>query len=171
MTVAAEIPGERFVVARPMRVAVGEKREVVEVAIGDPWPENAPGRLDVLIRQGFVVRFDENGEPDPRSRVHVRRLGLEPPPLYPCRSWAQRAAALEQTAVIEGRRIRVYAGRENGGFPDLFVVEGRGYGIRRGAADAPEAREAMRRPTGGGDGSPRRRPGPKGKNRRRRRKE
>lgn len=130
------MPGEEALVAtRDLRVACGESLEVVEVKTGDPWPADAAGRLDVLLRIGYVVRFTADGQPDPISAPYVRRLGIDPPLSYPSRSWAQRARELAQSIPFRGREIRVFAGRPDGEECELFVHRGRAYSSRRGAPD------------------------------------
>lgn len=158
MTAAAEaISEERLVVSRTLRVAVGEDARIIEVPAGDPWPAEAVGRVDLLIKTGHVIRFGEDGQLDPRSFEHARRLGIEPPQTYPTRMFHQRARALAQMVSIDGRRIRVFAGRPDGAVADLFVAAGRAYAVRRGAPDTPAAREAVRSSAGGNGRSPRRR--------------
>lgn len=149
---------EQLIVARKMRVAVGPEREIVEVKAGQPWPPDAPGKLDVLIRTGRVIRFDENGELDRRSYRFARRLGISPPPLYPVRSFLQRARGLPQYMTVDGQRVRVYPGQPDCTNVHICIVDGRAYGVFRGAPDDLAAREVLRLSLGGGRSAPRRRP-------------
>jgi len=158
MAAAAEvIPQERLLVSRDLRVAVGDDARIVEVPAGEPWPADALGRVDLLINTGHVIRFDEEGNLDPRSWRYANRLGIERPPSYPARMFHERARALAQIITVGGRRIRVFAGRADGAVADLFVLAGRAFAIRRGAPDAPAALEAVRPSPGGNGSSPRRR--------------
>ncbi|MCP4868281.1 MAG: hypothetical protein GY898_06135 [Proteobacteria bacterium] len=140
-----------------MRVAVGPELEIVEVQAGEPWPAEARGKLDVLIRTGFVVRIDEHGELDRRSWPFARRIGLQSPRPYPARSFLQRARALAQFMELDGRRVRVYAGQPDGADLGLCFSGGQAYPVIRGAPDAFAAREALRLSVGGGQAAPRRR--------------
>lgn len=142
---------------RKLRVAVGPELRIVEVQPGDPWPPDAMGKIDVLIRVGHVIRFDENGELDKRSYPFARRLGIQRPPLYPVRSFLQRARALPQFAQVDGRELRVYAGQPDGAELGLCVVRGRAYTVIRGAPDAVAAREVLRLSLGGAASASRRR--------------
>lgn len=156
-TAAAVAPQEQLIVTRPMRVAVGPEREIVEVKAGESWPPEAMGKIDVLIRTGFVIRFDETGGLDKRSYPHARRLGIKRPPLYPVRSFLQRARALPQFAQVNGRDIRVFAGQPDGADLGLCFAGGRAYPVIRGAPDAFAAREVLRLSLGGGKPAPARR--------------
>ena len=137
-------PQEQLLVTRNMRVAVGPELEIVEVQAGEPWPPDAMGKLDVLIRTGRVVRIDEHGELDKRSWPYARRIGLERPPPYPVRSFLQRARALPQFMELDGRKLRVYPGQPDDADLGLCVVRGRAYPVIRGAPDAAAAREVLR---------------------------
>jgi len=159
--------GEVLLVSRDLRVACGEELSVVEVKRGEPWPETARARLDVLLKVGHVVRFDENGEPDKRSRKFVKRLGIRKPPLYHQRTFEEKARAEAQLPTLAGRKVRVFAGRKDGDLGDLFVVNGRAYALRRGVPDEPTAVGAPSTSRGEARGAPGRRPSDK---RRRRRK-
>lgn len=159
---------ERLIAAKKLRVAVGEDSRIVELDAGDPWPEDALGRLDVLIRRGFVIRWDETGALDRRSWPFARRLGIEREAPAPVRGFLARARALPQTASVRGRRIRVFPGRADGEERELFVVRGRAFPVLRGAPDSLAAREALRASGGGGTEKPRRREPSGGKRRRKR---
>lgn len=171
---ATAMDGDRLLVTRDLRVACGEGEDchVVDVKRGEPWPADGLARIDVLIRVGHVVRFDENGVPDKRSRPYLRRLGMQAPPRYQTRKFHERARAEEQKVEIAGERVRVLAGRPDGDLGDLFVVSGRAYVLRRGIPDGPTAAGAPSAPKGGAIKAPRRRPttaneSTKGKRRRR----
>lgn len=160
------VPGEEAIVStRDMRVAVGEDLHVVDVKCGDPWPADARGRIDVLLRTGFVVRFLADGSVDPVSVPFVTRLGIPRPLSYPQRPWAQRSRELAQTIDFRGRPIRVFAGRPDGEERELFVHGGRAFGSRRGAPDPAGDRSLRSR----GSERAARRPGPEKTGRRRRR--
>jgi hypothetical protein len=152
---------ESFIATRDLRVACGEDGTVVDVKRGEPWPDDARARLDVLLKVGHVVRFDEHGEPDKRSRKFVQRLGLPKPLLYHQRTFAARARAEAQLPTIAGRKIRVFAGRRDDDLGDLFVVNGRAYSLRRGVPDGPMAAGAPSTSKGGARRASGRRPGEK----------
>lgn len=157
MTAAVDMPNESFVATRDLRVAVGDDLQVVDVKFGDPWPANARGRLDVYLRTGMVVRFDENGEPDKRSARFVRRLGLKPPAKYPQRMFAIRATADAVMLSVGSREIQVLAGRHDRELRDFVVVGGLAFHLLRGAPDdaaAAEVRSAARRGARSGPGQP-----------------
>ncbi len=156
---------ESFFATRDLRVSCGEAGTVVDVKRGEPWPSDARARLDVLLRVGHVVRFDENGEPDKRSRKFVKRLGMPKPLLYHQRTFAEKARAEAQRQTIAGQNVRVFAGRRDDDLGDLFIVNGRAYSLRRGVPDQPMAVGAPSTSRGEARGAPGRRPG----NKRRRR--
>jgi hypothetical protein len=147
---------------------VGDDCRVVEVKCGEPWPADARGRIDVLIRVGHVIRFVD-GVPDRRSRRYVKRLGMRPPPLSFQRTFEQRARAEALKVEIAGQRIRVFAGRPDGDLGDLFVVNGRAYVLRRGMPDGPAAVGAPSAARGNTREAPRRRPAAKGEQEKKRR--
>lgn len=163
MAGAATVQGESLIATRNLRVAVGDGHEVVDVERGQDWPTDARARLDVLIRVGHVVRFDEDGVPDKRSRPFLKRLGMRAPPRYQTRTFEQRARAEAQKVAIAGRRVRVFAGRQAEDLGDLFVTNGRAYVLRRGTPDGAMAVEARSASKGGTSEAPRRRPGGNGK--------
>ena len=168
MAAPMPVSQERLIANRDLRVSVGEKAEVVEVKLGEDWPAEALGRLDVLVRNGYVIRWDENGKLDPRSWPYARRLGIAREQSAPIRGFLARARALEQTTKINGRRIRVFAGRSDRAESELFVVGGKAFPVLRGAPDSLAAREALRASIGGDETVPRRRGRSNGKRRRRR---
>lgn len=167
MAAPMPVTDERLVANRDLRVAVGPDAEVVEVKAGDPWPPNALGRLDVLIQNGYVIRW-ENGELDRRSWPFTRRLRIAREQPAPVRGFLARARALEQTVKVAGQRIRVFAGRPDGAERELFVVKGRAFPAFRGVPDSLAAREALRASIGGDETAPRRRGRSNAKRRRRR---
>ena len=135
MVAATQPAQESLIAGRTIRVAVGEEARIVEVQAGEPWPADAICRIDLLIRTGNVIRFDENGELDRRSQRFARRFGLDRKPKPQFRSFTQRARGLAQTIQFRGRQIRVFAGRPDGDERELFVYRGRAFGLRRGAPD------------------------------------
>lgn len=165
------VTDERLVANRDLRVEVGDDGEIVEVKLGESWPANANGRLDVLVRNGYVIRW-ENGELDPRSWPFAKRLGIPRAAPAPVRGFLARARALEQTTrTPDGRRIRVFAGRPDGAETDLFVVGGKAFPVFRGAPDSLAASEALRASIGGDEKTPRRRGRSSGNGKRRRRRQ
>ena len=159
---AVAAPQEQLLVTRNLRVAVGPDLDIVEVKAGEPWPPDAMGKIDVLIRVGHVVRFDEHGDLDKRSYPFARRLGIERPPLYPVRSFLQRARALPQFMELDGRKLRVYPGQPDDADLGLCVVRGRAYPVICGAPDGFAAREVLRLSLGEGGAASRGRSTKKG---------
>ncbi len=138
---------ERFIANRDLRITVGEGegREVVEVKVGKDLPPNVSGRLDVLIRNGYVIRFDENGVLDPRSYPFAKTLRIPIEPPAHVRGFLARARMLAQTMTLEdGRRVRVFAGKPDGAERELFISGGKAYPVLRGAPDSLTAREMLR---------------------------
>lgn len=159
--------GEQLFSGRRQRVAVGADRRVVELDVGDPWPLDVPGRIDLLVRTGHVLRF-RDGNPDPHTIPHLRRVGLPPIAGYPARQWARRAAEFERrnrTVAVGETLVRVLSGRPDGDH-DLVLAHGRAFVALRGREDEPRPAGvgASALPGSGGDGPP----GPRRRPRRRR---
>lgn len=168
MAAPMPVTEERLIAGRKLRVAVGNESTIVELEAGAPWPTKALGRLDLLIRNGYVIRWDEQGELDPRSWPFARRLGIPYEPSAPVRGFLARARAREQMARSGNRRIRVFAGRPDGVESELFITNGKAFPLFRGAADSLAALEACWASTAKTKKAPRRPSRPDGKRRRRR---